>query len=184
MEIKVAVTSRNEQQLLHLSTQAHRGPSQLAERKARAPGREPRPPGSDGEKSTRTAFGTAPHPGPPRLSAASVPGTAPEGLTRVSMLPPELANYRSFAGFIQEQRKTPHFRVLLGGHGSPYSSGFRSREILLSLPPNPAGGTGPARPAPNLRLICAGLSREPGCSFSKSPFASVPMESTNDLYLY
>lgn len=58
-----------------------------------------------------------------------------------------------------------------------------SRDCTFS-PPNPAVGTGPARPAPNLRLICAGLSREPGCSFPKSPFASVPVESTNDLYHY
>lgn len=63
----------------------------------------------------------------------------------------------------------------------PFSRDFT---LISPPPPNPAGGTGPARPAPNLRLICAGLSREPGCSFLKSPFASVPVESTNDLYHY
>lgn len=172
METNVAVTSWNSQQLLHLSTHAHRGPSRLAELEAPASRREGRRglQGARADGSTRDAFGTAPHPGPPRLSAAPVPGTAPEGLTRVSMLPPELADYRSFAGFAQEQRETPHFRVLLGGHGCltvPVS-------VLATLYfqcPNPAGGKGPARPAPSVCLICAGLSREPGCSFPVSPFA-------------
>lgn len=78
-----------------------------------------------------------------------------------------------FPGFAQEQRETPHFRVLLGGHGClPVPVSVLAR--LYFQCPNLAWGAGPARPAPSLCLVCAGLSREAGCSFPKSPFASVP----------
>lgn len=70
-----------------------------------------------------------------------------------------------FPGFAQEQRNA----TLPGCLTVPVSVLTR----LYFQCPNPAGGTGPARAAPSLCWVCAGLSREPGwrSSFPKSPFA-------------